>query len=253
MKILALLFFVVSLQAVSQQTLDAQTILQDLKEGKSVALRNTIIRGDLDLTYMQEAIQKLPKKFKWIAMEDNTIEKQITAKLSFENCTFENDVLAYIHDEDSKYTFVANFEDDVIFNNCTFKGKAMFKYSDFEEITDFRGAQFLDDSTFKYASFSSDISFYNTFFKDVATFKYAKFKKFVSFANTVFKDEVVFKYTEFKNGLSLNNVKFEDDLDIKYLDVSGDFNITNMTIAGSVDAKYASINGKDFSSYLVKK
>ena len=60
-------------------------------------------------------------------MQENYIKQQI--KISFKNCTFKDDVLAYIPDsDDSGYTFTASFEDEAIFINCTFERKAMFKY-----------------------------------------------------------------------------------------------------------------------------
>ena len=45
------------------------------------------------------------------------LKEQIESSISFINCTFEDNVYAYYHDEDSEYTFVANFENDVIFSN----------------------------------------------------------------------------------------------------------------------------------------
>ena len=124
-----------------------------------------------------EIIEKLPKKKKtsWWNYSDsnNTIKKLIEVKVSFTNCTFKNDVLAYIPDEDSGYTFTANFEDEVIFKNCTFERKAMFKYSRFERNSDFSGSSFMNDSTFKYAQFDENISFKDTNFNKTATFKYA--------------------------------------------------------------------------------
>ncbi|QXP74013.1 pentapeptide repeat-containing protein [Tenacibaculum sp. AHE15PA] len=237
----------------AQKTVNASDIIRDVKNGKSVTISNATIKGVLDFTFMDEALPKLPKRKSWWNNGgSNTIEKQITNKVSFVNCTFNDDVLAYIPDEKSGYTFIANFEDEVIFKDCTFKQKAMFKYSDFERNTDFSNTKFNNDSTFKYAKFEREISFENTFFDEPATFKYADFKKHVSFANAVFNESAIFKYTEFNNGVSFKNVKFEEDLNIKYAKVSGDFNITNMNVAYDIDSKYTKINGLSFSKYLLK-
>ncbi|WNW02177.1 pentapeptide repeat-containing protein [Tenacibaculum sp. HL-MS23] len=237
----------------AQKTVNASDIIRDVKNGKSVTISNATIKGVLDFTFMDEALPKLPKRKSWWNNGgSNTIEKQITNKVSFVNCTFNDDVLAYIPDEKSGYTFIANFEDEVIFKDCTFKQKAMFKYSDFERNTDFSNTKFNNDSTFKYAKFEREISFENIFFDEPATFKYADFKKHVSFANAVFNESAIFKYTEFNNGVSFKNVKFEEDLNIKYAKVSGDFNITNMNVAYDIDSKYTKINGLSFSKYLLK-
>jgi hypothetical protein len=247
--IVAVLF---CLTTYAQKTINASDIIKDVKNGKSVTISNATINGVLDFTFMDEALPKLPKRKSWWNNGgSNSIEKQITNKVSFVNCTFNDDVLAYIPHEKSGYTFIANFEDEVVFKECVFKQKAMFKYSDFERNTDFSNTKFNDDSTFKYAKFERDITFENTFFDEPATFKYADFKQHVSFENSTFNESAIFKYTEFNNGVSFKNVKFEEDLNIKYAKVNGDFNITNMDVAYDIDSKYTRINGKSFSKYLL--
>ena len=257
-KIILLAFALFIQQAVISQTkIDASDILEDIKNGKDVVLKNVTIDGVLDLTYMDEAVEKLPKKKKrsWWGNNNysNKIEKIIDVNLSFESCTFNEDVLAYIPDEDSGYTFTASFEKEAIFKNCKFEGKAMFKYSTFEKNSDFSGSGFQEDSTFKYAKFDRDISFENTKFVEIATFKYAKFDNNVSFANSIFEDSAVFKYTNFYDGVSFENTNFEEDLNIKYMKVRGDFNISKMKVAYSIDSKYTKINGKDFNKYLLDR
>ena len=180
----------VSTIAYTQKTVEASNIMKDIKAGKSISIKNATISGILDFTYMDEAMEKLPKRKKnswWNGNSDNTVKKLIDVKISFTNCVFRNDVLAYIPDEDSGYTFTADFEDSVVFSNCNFERKAMFKYSNFESDTDFSGAIFSDDTTFKYAKFLQKSNFYKTKFNEVATFKYAKFSENVSFANAIFK------------------------------------------------------------------
>lgn len=236
-----------------QQKIAASEIIKDVANGKSVEISNATITGVLDFTFMDKALPNLPKRKRWWNNGgSNTVEKQIESKISFINCVFTDDVLAYIPHEKSGYTFIANFEDEVIFKDCTFENKAMFKYSDFERNTDFSNTKFKDDSTFKYAEFKRDISFKNTLFDESSTFKYADFNRFVSFENAVFTESGVFKYTEFNQGVSFRDVKFEEDLNIKYTKVSGEFDITGMDVNFDIDSKYTSINGKSFSKYLLK-
>ena len=248
--------FFLSITIFAQSTVEASDIMKDIKSGKSISYQDAVISGTLDFTYMEEAMEKLPSKRKnswWGNNNSNEVKKLIEVKISFTNCTFKDDVLAYIPDEDSGYTFTANFEDIAIFKNCNFKGKAMFKYSRFEKESDFSGSNFDDDTTFKYAKFDRDISFANTIFDESATFKYANFSRNVSFSNALFKDSATFKYTKFNNGVSFNNTKFEEDLNIKYMQVTGDFNISNMDVGYEIDSKYTKINGKSFSKYLIDK
>ena len=222
------LFMTTSL--VAQKTIDARDILDDIKNGKDVSYENATITGNLDMTFMDNKLSELPKKHKWYKNGgSNSVEEQIEGKISFVNCVFSDNVYAYIHDEDSKYTFVANFEDNVKFTNCTFKGNALFKYSDFERDADFSGSKF----------------------KENTTFKYAKFDENVSFANTVFDEDAIFKYSEFRKGASFKNANFRGSLNIKYTKVRGDFDVKGMDVAHNIDSKYTKINGDSFSKYLV--
>jgi len=227
---LILFLFLFSTNVFAQQTVNASDIMRDIKMGKSVSYDNVTITGTLDMTSMNEKLPDLPKKRSWWKNGgSNSVEEQIEGTISFTNCTFEDDVYAYYHDEDSEYTFVANFENDVRFANCTFKEEALFKYSYFERKADFRGSTFNERTTFKYA----------------------KFDKNVSFANTVFEEDAIFKYTEFRSGVSFNKANFRDDLDIKYTKVNGEFDISSMTVSNDIDSKYTKINGKGFSKHLL--
>lgn len=251
---ITLLVFLLTTVLYSQKTVNADKILEDIKSGKSVEYSNAKIIGVLDLTYMDDALEKLPNKKRnswWGNSSTNEVKKIIDVKISFNNCTFEDDVLAYIPDDVTGYTFTASFEDVAIFKNCNFKGKAMFKYSRFEKNSDFSGSIFDDDTTFKYAKFDRDIDFSKTKFIETATFKYAKFRNNVSFSNSIFEDSAIFKYTQFDDGVSFRNTDFQDDLDIKYMKVSGEFDISNMKVGYDIDSKYTQINGKSFNKYLI--
>ena len=215
---------------VAQRTVSANSILSDIKNGKDISYENVTITGVLDMTYMDEKLPELPRKHKWYKNGgSNSVEEQIEGKVEFVNCVFDDNVFAYIHDEDSKYTFIANFEDNVKFVNCTFKGNALFKYSDFERGADFSGSEF----------------------KENTTFKYAKFDEMSSFADTEFDEDAVFKYSEFRRGVSFNNTKFRGNLNIKYTKVRGDFDIKGMDVAYDINSKYTKINGDSFNKYLL--
>lgn len=251
--ITTLLFTLLFASTFAQRTINASDIMRDIKNGKTISITNATIEGVLDFTFMEDALPNLPKRKRWWSNGgSNTIEKQISNLISFTNCKFRDNVLAYIPHKESGYTFIANFEDNVSFKNCVFKRKAMFKYSEFEGDAYFSESKFLDDTTFKYAEFKERSSFKNTLFDEPATFKNADFDQFVSFANAIFKETATFKYTKFNNGVSFNSTKFNEDLIIKYTKVSGNFDITNMEVEYSIDSKYATINGKKFNKYLFK-
>jgi len=225
--LVALLFTIVcSMSIIAQEKINASTILSDMKNGKNISYKNAIITGTLDMTFMDEKLKELPKKYKWKTNGgNNSIEEQIEVSVSFVNCVFEDNVFAYIHPEDSGYTFVANFEGNVTFSNCNFKGNALFKYSDFEKDANFSLSKFKENTTFKYAQFDGK----------------------ADFSDTIFEEDAVFKYSKFHKGVSFNSANFKSNLNIKYTKVSGNFDIKGMDVAHDIDSKYTKINGKGFS------
>jgi hypothetical protein len=216
-----------------QSSVDARDILDDIKHGKDVSYKNVTIQGDLDLTYFFE--KKYEEKYKerksWFGSNDNVVEEIIDSSIRFENCTFQDDVLAYFHDEYSEYTFVASFNDDVIFKNCNFKEKSAFKYSEFDAKTDFSESTFNEEANFKYAKFRQSADFGGAFFDDNANFKYAKFR----------------------NGLNFSYTTFDRDLNLKYAKIYGDFSSSKMKVKYDLDVKYAEVNGESFSKYLLSE
>lgn len=220
-----LLLLLISLNAHSQRNIKASDIMRDLKKGKDISYKNATIEGVLDFTSMEEELPKLPRKRRWFNNGgSNTIKRDLSSKITFENCVFTDPVYAYIHDEDSGYTFVANFEDNLSFKNCQFK----------------------DDALFKYSTFSDKADFSNSHFERENSFKYAVFKRGVDFSEATFKEEGMFKYTSFRNGVSFNKSVFKDELNIKYAKVSGKFDIKNMLVEEYIDSKYTRINREKF-------
>ena len=238
----------ISISLNAQTKIKATTILNSIKNHKEITYKNVIITGVLDFTFMEDQLKNKPKKKKrwWHTDKQNYEETQIKSHISFENCTFQDPVYAYIHNEDTERTFIANFEEDVRFKNCTFKEEALFKYSNFEKSAIFSGSHFKDASTFKYAKFHDAIDFHSTNFEASSSFKYASFRKNVSFANSTFEESATFKYAKFENGVSFNRTQFNEDLDLKYTKVSGEFDITGMSVTYDIDAKYTKINGQPF-------
>lgn len=231
LRIVMLLFFsIFMLRAFAQTTVSASKIMEDVREGKNISYENATIVGELDFTYMSEKMPDLPKKSKWWNNGgDNTVEESIDVNISFTNCKFEDDVLAYIHDDRSGYTFTADFDKDVVFKGCEFKENAMFKYSDFDGKADFSGTKFQRKSTFKYAEFDETADFSDSYFDDDATFKYAQFDEGASFKNAV----------------------FDESWNIKYMKARGEFDIAGLDVRDDIDAKYTKINGRSFTNYLI--
>ena len=108
----------------AQSIINASDIMIAIKNGDNIRYSNATIKGVLDFTYMKETLPNLSKRNRWWNNGgSNTITKEIKNEIYFINCTFTDDVLAYIPHEDSGYTFVANFKNNVTFKNCFFRKK----------------------------------------------------------------------------------------------------------------------------------
>lgn len=225
-----ILFSIFMLRGFAQESVRAYDIMQDIKDGKDVKYTNVTIVGELDFTNRNEKYPDLPSRSKWWNKGSNEVKESVDVSILFINCTFDDDVIAYIHEERSGYTFTADFEEDVVFRNCSFEQNAMFKYSNFDEGADFSRSKFQRKSTFKYAEFDNKANFANAYFENDATFKYAAFDEGASFQNAI----------------------FEESLNIKYMEAKGDFDIAGMDVQDDIDAKYTKINGKSFTNYLLE-
>lgn len=252
----------------SAQTVDAREIIGMINDGKNVSLENTTIRGDLDLTKLDNMRQvgQDGKQKKYLS--------EVKVELRFVGCTFTGQVQAYISNEGnwnnikSQPLYTANFKESITFDNCTFEEDALFKYSEFEQSASFRGSEFEEEALFKYAEFEKPADFSNVRFREAnfkytkfeesitfagcryrgdATYKYANFREGVTFADARFLDDASFKYTELRREVSFAGANFEGQADFKYIKFPAGTNLTNTSFGRYTDFKYATLGGKKFS------
>jgi hypothetical protein len=237
---------------VSAQSIEASEIIAKAKAGDDVVYEGVTIVGDVDFTPFMDRKDDLPKR-SWWGSNDNRIENSISGKITFIDCIFRDDLLAYIHDDRSNYTFTSDFEQVIVFENCKFNGDVAFKYSEFFRQASFAGSIFEEDANFKYAEFEEPTDFSGCYFDEDANFKYAEFNDRVSFASTIFESEANFKYLEAKRDISMAQAKFEGPLNLKYAELNGEVDLTDMEVNGDLDTKYTDINGEEFSKYLLSQ
>lgn len=231
MKVFALMAItlIFSLSVTAQTRIDARDIIRQINDGKNVSYTGTEISGDLDLTNLNNR-RNTKSSHNWFGYGNDLYESTVEVSLSFVNCTFTGDVIAYYHVEQDDDTYVAHFDRDVVFKGCTFKRASEFKYSEFDGLADFSGSTFDRNANFKYAEFSDGPSFANCRFEDDADFKYTEFPRNTSFERTTFYGHANFKYTKFATPLNVSNIAFN----------------------GSEDFKYTKVDGQSFTSYLLR-
>lgn len=212
------LFVLFALTVSAQNRIKASDIIKQINDGKAVQYNNVEIEGDLDLT----DIASRDRKRTGNAFDHSeTYESYVASSLSFTNCTFLGDVLAYYNIDRRDETYIAHFEKDVIFKNCVFQRASEFKYSEFNGTAQFDGTTFNNVANFKYAEFSGGPNFSKVKFDDGADFKYTDFPRGTSFEKATFRGHANFKYSKFKTPLNVTGVDFRGDEDFKYTRVDG--------------------------------
>lgn len=231
----------------AQTRVNASEIIAKINRGEAVSYKNAEIVGNLDMTKLQNMKQNAEKG----KYDSKEFISTVTAPLTFINCTFKGDVLAYNSPEvnvglfnNSSEVYNTNFEKDVLFENCTFEEKSAFKYSEFDGNASFVSSRFAEEALFKYAEFKKTANFSNVRFGGEANFKYVEFPEKVSFAGANFKEEANFKYAEFNSGVSFEKALFNGTANFKYADIKRTFNIKGADFRGGDDFKYTKFNNK---------
>ncbi len=239
-----------SVSVFAQTRVDAKDVLKSIDEGKAVNYIGVEIVGDLDLTSIQDKVAD--KNNDRSRNSTKTFWYHVRSPLSFVDCTFKDDVIAYYHDEDKNETHNAVFHADVSFQGCAFRGISAFKYSTFHGEADFTKTTYRKEALFKYTEFSTEVSFADSTFTNDANFKYTKFPQKVDFKNVEFQDTANFKYTKFPRGVSFKSAVFQGNADFKYAKFYEPFDFEGTEFEDSVDFKYTKLEGESFTKYLLK-
>ncbi|RYU94539.1 pentapeptide repeat-containing protein [Emticicia agri] len=236
--------------ASAQKEVSAKTIFDAIDKGQTVNYDGVTITGTLDLTELSN--KKRIKQSKGYDEYKSTVEVPV----SFKNCTFKDDFIAYKNNEDKRgdrnwsismgdgETYTTDFEKSVVFENCIFEGKSEFKYSDFAEKASFAGTKFGKEANFKYADFKRESNFANCNFNEYANFKYSNFKYDADFYSVAFRDYADFKYANFNERVTFKGASFNQHADFKYAEFKDSGNFDNTKFKGGIDMKYS--NGKKY-------
>jgi uncharacterized protein YjbI with pentapeptide repeats len=216
-RILTIFCLFVAASTFAQTRIKASDIIKQITERRPVEYSNAEIEGDLDLTNLENRAER--SSGRWFGNDHQMYESEIEVPVSFTNCTFLGNVLAYYNFKNE--TFVAHFEKDAVFKNCIFKKDSEFKYSEFNGVANFSGCTFEEVANFKYAEFSSGPIFSNAKFEDDADFKYTEFPAETAFDHATFRGLANFKYAKFRSPLKMEGAAFKGDEDFKYTRIDG--------------------------------
>ena len=233
----------------------ASTIIDQINAGKTIQYKDAEIVGDLNFTSIKETTVDEKSQRNRQRNKGSTLIywSHVKSPVSFSNCVFKGDVLAYVHDDDENETYNVLFYKDVDFQGCDFQGKSAFKYVEFKAKANFKNTKYSHEALFKYTKFSTDANFSNSTFNKDANFKYTKFPEYVHFDKTTFQKLANFKYTKFPEGVSFEDTQFKGDVNFKYTKFSEPVNFDGTVFDGDVDFKYTKVEGESFTKYLLKR
>lgn len=244
------LFLSLSGYALAQSRVSADEIIKKINNGEDVRYENVKIKGVLDFTNLNNR-EVTDQENNWFGYDSKTYESQVEVAVEFVECIFVDDVLAYYNDEDDD-TYIAHFEDDVIFRQCSFERDSEFKYSEFPEMADFSKSVFTRSANFKYAEFEEGPNFADCIFQREANFKYAEYDDMPNYKAVVFEDDANFKYADFPEGVNFESAIFNELANFKYSKFSEPLNLNGVVFNGDEDFKYTKVEGKDFTTYLIQ-
>lgn len=235
----------------AQQRVHAEDLLNLINDGRPVSFQNAVVTGNLDFSALIEVTADKPlRRFRWMTQSYTC---HVKSPISFVNCTFEGDVLAYRHDDRKNETYNAVFYENVSFEGSEFRSASAFKYAKFKKEANFENTHYSEEALFKYTKFSTDVSFAGSEFNGYANFKYTKFPESADFGRTIFHRDADFKYSQFPLGADFKGAEFRHFANFKYTEFSEPVNFEDVEFDGQTDFKYTSVDGRSFSSYLFKK
>lgn len=247
-----LLAFVAVAPALAQTTVSASDVIAKINRNEPVSYQNVTITGDLDLTGLTNRREVREGGWKGNSQQFLSV---VNVPLSFKNCTFTGNVLAYRTDESddrrlvkmSNNVYNTDFTEAVTLENCTFEKQAAFKYSTFRQRAIVTGSTFRNDALFKYAKFGSAADFSGSTFREYADFKYTKFGGSSAFEKVTFERYADFKYTKFDEGVDFRQARFSSTADFKYTNFPRGTSFDNVRFNGSTDFKYTTLDGRKFA------
>ncbi|MFN3851033.1 MAG: pentapeptide repeat-containing protein [Spirosomataceae bacterium] len=250
MKKLIIILALIPALSFAQKTISAKEIFESIDKGQPVSIQDALIEGDLDLTELSNK-KNVQRGKNWNGEE---YKSKVTAPISFTNCVFKGDFIAYKHIDKKTgknygnisvnwngdgVTYSTDFEKAVIIENCKFEGKSEFKYSSFYETARFTGTKYTEEANYKYADFKQNAFFDACVFGRYASFKYTNFKGDADFYGVLFDETADFKYTNFDERSTFKSTTFRGFADFKYTNFDTSRNFDNTKFQGGSDFKYS--------------
>jgi len=183
------------------QRVSASELLQALASGLEIKLRRCTITGEFDINRLFAEGESFDVTNLNISISDERKILTLPESITFESCTFEDNVLfAAPWDRPGQLEVV--FSKDVIFNSSVFCGQTRFSQTSFCSLAGFDGCSFNRIAAFRGANFFGP-----------AKYRTVAFNGYGLFNDAVFHSEAGFTNSCFSKGGNFTNVRFEGKTD----------------------------------------
>jgi len=215
--VLALLTIKCSSNNSNQNMKDLEKTIRD---GENIYIENKTFNQAIDFTKLAQATL-VNKGLKTV---------RIISSITFSNCTFNEEVIAFSIDESDIRTTTL-FQSNLSFIGCTFNapvnfrgisvsGMVVYSGSFFENTSNFEEASFQQLAFFNNASFHKELRFQNAFFMQRANFINVQFDENASFQGATFNSTAQFSNTRFYGYADFSLVKWKEDVFFNYAELA---------------------------------
>lgn len=216
------LFFIIACVLVSscsqaeQKEIYSKDIVKQLQKGKDVRIIGKIIMDDFDFTAIE----------KYQLVSTNQIQNVVSGNVFFCNCVFMGNVTACNNLQ--KVPVHTRFEQNLVFQNCDFRGEVSFK-----------NAIVMGTANFDKAKFRK-----NTDFSNICVWARDSY-----FSEIEAEGPVAMYYASFFGNLYLMDGQFQDVLSLQNVTVNGKLMANGLKCSSNAEFDMASIRGRANFNY----
>ncbi len=226
-------FALTNCTAAHKEFIQAEDIINQIKSKKNVFYSNKLIKGKLDFTVLDAYV-----------ISSNASKIDIEVAVTFDNCKFEEDVIAYAKSDKGKVTFV-EFSKCLSFNDCVFEKQIQFREIIVKGLFNLTKCQVQGEVGMEGSQLHSSYSFFTeTKFKAETRFQRLRVLGHTDFLKTEFWEKASFQLADFDGNVMFADAVFNKNLDFSLALFSKKLILNNSLFYGYVDFSNASFKGR---------
>ena len=189
-----------STQAQKFESIEAKSILSQIKKGKPINIENAEITGDLDFT-----------KIGFSRETNQNARVIVETPLFFKNCKFRGQIIGF--KENTDLAIASTFTKNLTFVDCIFYQNINLNSCFVNSVGDFSGSQFYGDAHFENSIFDKSVFFNKTIFAKECFFQNTRFRSNLDFSESIFNQNASFQGSDFYDLVVFRLAEFRESLD----------------------------------------